>query len=625
MKLRLALCAVCMLAVGVGLTTGRLLDRAKAQSFGTTSRVSVTSGGNQANDASMSAAISANGHFVAFKSWATNLVTGDIGAKDDIFVHDQLMAETTRASLTYLGGEANDHSNSPVISADGRYVAFHSAATNLVPGDGNGTTDVFVRDRHTGDIVCVSVDSAGNEGNGWSGYPSISADGRYVAFESSATDLVGGDTNGYRDIFVHDRDADGDCTFDEPGQINTVRVSVTSGGAQAANGNSEYAAISADGRHVAFYSAATDLVTGDANGYTDIFVHDRDTDRDGIFDEAGQVSTVRVSVSSGGAEAGAGSSAPAISGDGRYVAFESSATNLVGGDTNGYQDVFIHDRDTDGDFIFDEQWAAVSTTRVSVSSSNTEGDGHSEAPSVSFNGRYVAFVSWAYDLDSVCNYASRHVFVRDRMTGQTTCVSLASDGTQAYGDCWNPSISADGRYVAFGSDAENLVSGDNNTVRDVFIRDRGSGGSVAVAIPASGGLLAASGIVLDFPSGTFASTAVVTHTEVAGTVHLPPAGFISVGHSFELAATCVGTGQPVPSPLGGTYTVTISYSDEEKGPAIESTLALYYWDGSQWVEETSSEVGTGNNTVTAAPNHLSLWTVLGETRRVFLPLVLRNY
>jgi hypothetical protein len=295
------------------------------------------------------------------------------------------------------------------------------------------------------------------------------------------------------------------------------------------------------------------------------------------------------------------------------VAFESDADNLVPSDTNEYQDIFLRD------------WKYGVTTRLSVSSSEAEGDGHSEAPSISFNGQFVAFVSWAYDLDPVCSYAARHVFVRDWLTGQTTCVSLASDGTQAYGDDWNPSISADGRFVAFGSDADNLVPGDDNESRDIFVRDRKAAGSVGVTIPTSGGTLAASGIIVDVFPHTFTDTVVITHTAYSsGEAPSPGGNLTGIDHFFGIDAVYESTGQPAQPAPGQIYTITISYSEDEKGSAIESTLALYYWNGSQWVQEASSVVDIANNTVIAAPNHLSLWAVLGETRRVYLPLVLKD-
>ncbi len=605
---------VCALAVGTGLVVSASLHDVWAQASGATRRISVGLHGEEANGGSSFAAISANARFVAFSSNATNLVFGDNNNVDDIFVYDRATRTLERVSLASDGTEADGHSYNPAISADGRFVAFASYATNLVAGDTNNWVDVFVRDRQTGTTVRVSVASDGSEGHyGGSNYPDLSADGRFVAFWSCATNLVPSDTNSACDIFVHDRDADEDGVFDEAGAISTVRVSVASDGTEA-NADSYFPAISADGRFVAFESNADNLVAGDTNLETDVFLHDRDTDEDGIFDEPGQVSTIRVSVASDGTQGNGDSGSAAISADGRYVAYESNANNLVSSDNNGHTDIFLHD------------WKGGITSRISVSSSGSEGDGFSEAPSISFDARFVAFVSNAYDLDTTCNYAARHIFVRDRTTNRTSCVSLASDGTEAYGDSWNPSISADGHYVAFGSDADNLVPGDTNDRRDIFVRDRGAGGPVAGTIPTSGGLLVASGIVMQFPPHTFTDTVVITHT-ARSPDSAPPLGsnLTGIDHFFDIEAIYEGTGQAAQPAPGKAYTVTLSYTDEEKGPAIENTLALYYWNGAQWVQEASSQVNTADNTVTAAATHLSLWGVLGETRRVYLPLVVRNY
>src|SRR6266567_3491186 len=236
---------------------------------------------------------------------------------------------TVRVSVASDGTEGNDVSMGSALSADGRFVAFDSAATDLVAGDTNRVSDVFVHDRQTGTTERVSVASDGAQGNGSSGLlsfafpPALSADGRFVAFVSFATNLVASDTNGATDVFVHDRQTG-----------ITERVSVASDGTEG-NAASAGAALSADGRFVAFHSTATNLVAGDTNGKTDVFIHDRQT---GI--------TERVSVASGGTEGNGFSAEPALSADGRFVAFHNTATNLVAGDTNGKTDVFVHDRQT---------------------------------------------------------------------------------------------------------------------------------------------------------------------------------------------------------------------------------------------------------------------------------------
>ncbi|MBU4457101.1 MAG: hypothetical protein KKA65_06395, partial [Nanoarchaeota archaeon] len=261
---------------------------------GITTRVSVASDGGQGNgDSSWGVSISADGRYVAFKSNASNLVSGDTNDANDVFVHDRQSGQTTRVSVASDGAQGNYHSGSPSISADGRYVAFESYSNNLVSGDTNDAIDVFVHDRQSGQTRRVSLASDGAQGNYHSGSPSISADGRYVAFGSYSNNLVSGDTNDANDVFVHDR---------QSGQ--TRRVSLASDGTQG-SGDSSSPSISADGRYVAFYSDASNLVSGDTNGYWDVFVHDR---------QSGQ--TARVSVASDGAQGNGVSLYPSISADG---------------------------------------------------------------------------------------------------------------------------------------------------------------------------------------------------------------------------------------------------------------------------------------------------------------------
>src|SRR5436190_1935582 len=171
----------------------------------TTERVSVVSGGTEGNNASLGSALSADGRFVAFDSSATDLVAADTNGVSDVFVHDRQTGTTERVSVASDGAEGNAASVGAALSADGRFVAFHSAATNLVADDTNGTTDVFVHDRQTGMTERVSVASDGTQGNNASSYPALSADGRFVAFDGAASDLVAGDSNGATDVFVHDR------------------------------------------------------------------------------------------------------------------------------------------------------------------------------------------------------------------------------------------------------------------------------------------------------------------------------------------------------------------------------------------------------------------------------------
>jgi len=399
----------------------------------TTARVSLNSSGIQANDRSFSPVLSADGRFVAFQSDASNLVPGDNGLSD-VFVHDRGTGETTRVSTTPDGTEPDESSNVASISADGRFVAYFSRATNLVPGDTNAVFDSFVWDRTTGQTTRVSVASDGSQGNGFSTHPSLSADGRYAAFLSDASNLVPGDTNAKADVFVHDR---------VTGQ--TTRVSVASDGSQA-NGFSGGQALFADGRFVAFASDASNLVPGDTNAAFDVFVHDRET---------GQ--TRRVSVASDGSQANGHSSYVSISADGRCVAFWSLATNLVPGDSNATSDVFVHDRVTG------------QTSLVSVTTDGSQANEDSGNPSLSADGRFVAFDSYAGNLVPPDRNSETDIFVHDRATGRTARVSVAADGSQADSACSLPDISADGRHVAFESVASNLVPGDTNSENDVFV------------------------------------------------------------------------------------------------------------------------------------------------------------
>ena len=291
---------------------------APAQAHFITERVSVGSGGVQGNAESGDPSISADGRFVAFVSSASNLVPGDTNRRADVFVRDRRTGTTRRVSLGAGGAQGNGDSSEPALSANGRFVAFYSEARNLVPGDTNGQADVFVRDRRTGTTRRVSLGSGGSQSNGASVQPALSADGRFVAFISDATNLVPGDTNGLTDVFVRDRQTG-----------TTRRVSVGPGGVQS-DGNSQFPALSADGRFVAFWSQATNLVPTDTNGTADVFVRDRQ-----------KGTTRRVSLGPGGAQGNDSSYDPAVSADGRFVAFSSDASNLVPGDTNGFTDVFV--------------------------------------------------------------------------------------------------------------------------------------------------------------------------------------------------------------------------------------------------------------------------------------------
>jgi len=411
-------------------------------------RVLVAPGGQQQNADSYNPSISGDGHYVVFQSRASDLVSDDTNGWDDVFVYELETGQTTRVSVASDGTQGNGASVEASISADGSRVAFGSRANNLVGDDNNGRLDFFVHERQTSQTTYASVAAGGIKGDDIFYILSISGNGRYLVFQSNASNLVKKDTNKREDAFIHDL---------ETGQ--TARVSVASNGRQGKD-KSGFPVASYDGRYVVFDSSARNLVGGDTNAASDVFVHDRQT---------GQ--TTRVSVTTDGTQGNGHSTWPSISGDGQYVTFVSKASNLVSGDTNGVSDVFVHDRKTG------------QPTRASTASDGTQGNGGSQNPSLSFDGRYVVFWSGATNLIDGDTNGVWDIFVHDRETGETTRVSVASDGTQGNDISRFPSISADGRYVAFESDADNLVSGDTNGFSDIFVHDRETGETICVSIP----------------------------------------------------------------------------------------------------------------------------------------------
>ncbi|HEY0501050.1 MAG TPA: hypothetical protein VGD48_35265 [Kutzneria sp.] len=364
-------------------------------------------------------------------------------------------ATTTLVSATIDGGPSVGLSGAPSISADGRYVAFTSSATNLVPGDTNRANDVFVRDRQTGAVTRISVDSTGLQANNSSGSPSISGDGRFVVFTSDATNLVAGDTNKARDVFLHDLTT-----------AATSRISVSWLGEEA-DSDSYHPVISADGQHVAYDSYASNLIWQDTNGVHDVFEYDRPDNR-----------TSRVSIDSNGRQGNGISQLPSISADGRYVAFSSSASNIaLFPDTNNADDVFVHDG------------LSGRTDRVSTDVNGEQGNSASRYVVISADGRFVAFNSYASNLVAGDTNNRNDMFVWDRQRFRMTRIDVGPDGQQlpdgTTSDVW-PSISADGRYVAYESGADDLVAGDVNHAWDVFVWDRVTAGTSLASVAGDG-------------------------------------------------------------------------------------------------------------------------------------------
>ena len=407
-------------------------------------------------------------------------------------------------SLGVDGTGSDGASFTPSISADGRYVAFASAASTLVAGDTNGGEDVFVFDRVNRTSERVSVSSVGVEGNGASYDPAISADGRYVAFTSAASNLTSGDDNAQIDVFVRD-------TVDRV----TTLVSV---GPQGAMGDlpSVAPSISGNGRFVAFESDATTLVTDDSNGTGDVFIRDLLT---GV--------TRRLSVAGHNQQTESPSFGAAISADGSSVAFESFSSRLVPDDTNGALDVFVADLPTG------------TINRVSLATDGGQANERSYSPSISADGRIVAFSSFADNLVPDDTNGLLDVFLRRRDRQTTTRLSVGPDGAQGDGLSFAPIVSADGARIVFSSEAGNLVRGDSNGIRDVFVASTDSGALRRLSRPGKrrgqgdgpslGPVLDGSGLMVAFAS--FATNLVDGDTNGESDVFVTQANFKSAGRA----------------------------------------------------------------------------------------------
>lgn len=397
-------------------------------------RVSISSDGAEANGDSFASSLNGTGRYAAFASSASNLVAGDTNGRTDIFVHDLRDRVTVRLSVADDGTEGNHDSGSPTISRDGRHVVFESAASNLVHGDTNGQPDIFLYDRGTRRISRVSLDSAGRQANGDSFDPWVSADGSVVVFASVADNLAPDDTNRKMDVFLHDR---------RTGE--TVRVSRTPEDGQRED-DSYSPSISDDGRFVAYTAMGAGPAPEALRNKADVFWHDRKTGR-----------TLPASVVSGGRHGDHHSKASWISGDGRALAFQSYAGNLVAGDANGRPDIFLRDL------------PAAVTVLVSAAGDGAPSNGDNFFPSIDASGRRIAFYSFATNLVPDDANRKSDIFVWDRTAGRIRRISLGLGGGEADAASFSPAISGDGRAVVFLSAAANLAPGDSNGRVDVFV------------------------------------------------------------------------------------------------------------------------------------------------------------
>ncbi len=407
-----------------------------------TKRISTDSAGNQANGVSVFPFITPDTRYIVFVSNAYNLTAKSNG------IYNVYLKNTATGAVTLISSDSNGnpgthYSWNGAVSNNGRFVAFYSWATNF--GFNNTKYNVYLKNVQTGTLTMISTDAYGNEGNNHSyedGFPpAISSDSRYVAFTSKATNLVPGDTNGKTDIFLKDI------------KTGALKIVSTNASGRQANGSSGQPIMSANGRYLVFFSLASNLVKRDPNRKADIFIKNIQTG--GI---------TRVSTSSSNKQSNGFSSRPAISSNGRYITFASSASNLVSKDTNSSTDIFLKDRKTN------------KTILVSTNSKGQQTTGKATTlnvvSSVSDNGRYVGFTSAAKNLVPADTNGYWDVFVKDTRKGHVWRVSTNVYGNQASGDhnSWSgsPVLSSSGHYIAFISSYA-LVPDDTNKGSDVFL------------------------------------------------------------------------------------------------------------------------------------------------------------
>jgi len=481
-----------------------------------------------------------------------------------------LAQTTTRETVSSAGTQGTSGANRPRLSADGRFASFTSPSANLVASDTNGVADIFVHDRQSGQTTRVSVDSAGVQANGTCGQSDISADGRFVVFESSATNLVAGDTNGRQDIFCHDRQTG-----------VTTRASLGAAGQQALQ-NCSQASVSADGRFVVFQTDDNALVPGNTCVGTDVFLRDR---------QLGTTSWVSTSLTT--AQTFTNRQRGRVSDDGNTVVFDSAADDLDANDFNGQNDVFAWSRPTGA------------ITLVSLTSGGAQGNGASLDASVSADGRFVVFTSAATNFGSGTgpgNGNADDVFVRDRQTGSTTCVSVSSAGVAATTSVQGGSITDDGRLVAFWSQASGLVPGDTNAVFDCFLHDRQTALTTRVSLSPSGlqgrsqssePFVAGNGRYVAFSSS--ATNFVIPDTN--GTADVFVRDLAATAVALAYGSSCGGT-SPIPAQAEGIGQPFVGNTGFRIGvcngfPSAQSVLALSVTSASYFVGPC--EIGVGGS------------------------------
>ncbi|MBC7527362.1 MAG: PD40 domain-containing protein [Chthonomonadaceae bacterium] len=438
-------------------------------------------------------------------------------------------AQTTRlVSASNAGQISNLSGTNPGLSGDGRSVVFLDSSSNLVSGDTNGKADIFLKDTQTGAIVRLSVSNTGAQSDADSNNPHITANGRYVVFDSKATNLITGDTNLKRDCFLLDR------------QIGTLqRVSLGNNGAQG-NGDSLLPFVSEDGRAVTFCSNATNLTSAGGNGKFAVYVRDLQLQ-----------TTVCVSNGTGGGVANGNSFAQGITPDGRFVTFSSIATNLVPNDTNGQEDAFLYDR------------TLLSLERVSVATNGAGGDGTSGSDGVfaSSDGRYVYFGSTSSNLDPLSSAEFNLCYLRDRATQTTRLVSLGARGETPDSDLYPSSLSPDARLIAFDGFASNLVPNDTPETPDAFLRDLLTGRNYLLSATTAGTPGGGeSALPVISANGKFAAFRSSSASLVSGVTDNTPRIYVR-GALFSTVSGTLNFGTPTSAPQDFRFTVRSGSTD----------------------------------------------------------------
>ncbi|MGI9601858.1 MAG: hypothetical protein ACR2QE_08230 [Acidimicrobiales bacterium] len=398
-----------------------------------------TTGVGQPNGGSAAPALSGDGRFVAFGSSASNLVAGDNNGTADIFVRDHQTETTELISASINGGSGNGSSERADITPDGRFVTFASFANDLVAGDTNPGPDVFLHDRQTGITEIVSVDSSENQGMFGSLGGTVSDDGRFVAFHS--VDQFDNDTNSTFDVYLRDR------------SFGLTRIMSTESTNTTAAGDSFDGVVSGDGSTVVWWSFSDDIVAGDTNGEADVF-----------WRTTVLLIKLRISEPNGGGQGDGPSRTPDVSHNGSFVVFDSGATNLVAGDTNGVDDVFLWDINLAiGDPLI----------RISERPDGTQGNDRSLLAKINGDGDHVAYMSHADNLQDPAAAPADSNGERDAYLwnlGTNTLGSQTTIGEATNDVSLQAAISADGSALAFDTEATNLGFDDTNGATDVVVR-----------------------------------------------------------------------------------------------------------------------------------------------------------